>query len=32
MWIKQNKKKQKKNLKLKTKINRVKNVENIKIK
>ncbi len=32
MWIKQNKKKQKKNLKLKIKINRVKNVENIKIK
>ena len=32
MWIKQNKKKLKKNLKLKIKINRVKNVENIKIK
>ena len=32
MWIKKNKKKQKKNLKLKIKINRVKNVENIKIK
>lgn len=32
MWIKQNKKKQKKNLKFKIKINRVKNVENIKIK
>lgn len=32
MWIKQNKKKQKRNLKLKIKINRVKNVENIKIK
>lgn len=32
MWIKQNKKKPKKNLKIKIKINRVKNVENIKIK